>query len=441
MEHGGKRMGNRKSPHGETYKFILMALLKEGPLDFKVLEEKLSIFVNQFMIMGYSIIPSKFWQDEDHHHKRRDRRSKTNFDFEIECEDLIKKNKIILNKDNQYELSEKGRGEAKEITKNIKKYANRLEKNFLHPIAAARNTIVIDLLLAIMKLMAGFLSGSVGLIADGADASIDTVSAILVWIGIKSKKEFLGTLIIILMMFITAVSVGYESIQKGVQLLSGIILPITMPYLVIVVEGIALICAIILFLYQRYIGKRNGSLALISQSIDSKNHIYVAATIIIGAIFSIFGVHFIDAFIGMFIAIRIFMDGIGLSKEALSSIKGKETDFSKYEIPFEKNWHLGKIESFRIWILYSMKKYHLTSKEEIINSLEDTFKLKYIPLLSEFKFTFGEGFDFREKFYDLMKPLLDKRWLIKEDDKLILTKTGRERVDRVFKSMRFHQNQ
>jgi len=40
-----------------------------------------------------------------------------------------------------------------------------------------------------MKLLAGFLSGSVGLIADGADATVDTVSASLVWIGIKYKKE------------------------------------------------------------------------------------------------------------------------------------------------------------------------------------------------------------------------------------------------------------
>jgi len=40
-----------------------------------------------------------------------------------------------------------------------------------------------------MKLAAGFLSGSVGLVADGADAAIETASASLVWIRIKCKKE------------------------------------------------------------------------------------------------------------------------------------------------------------------------------------------------------------------------------------------------------------
>ncbi|MEA2021783.1 MAG: cation diffusion facilitator family transporter [Candidatus Caldatribacteriota bacterium] len=434
-------MKKRNHPRGDTYKFILMALLKEGPLDFKGLEERLTIFLNQFMILGYSIVPSKFWLDEDSRHRRRDRKPKKDFDVGIECEDLIKKNKIILNKDNKYELSEKGKEEAIEITKHIEKSASRLEKNLLHPTAAARNTIVIDLFLAIMKLVAGFLSGSVGLIADGADAAIDTASAAVVWIGIKFKKEFLGTLIIILMMFITAVSVGYESINKVAQFITGIVSPITMPYLVIVVEGIALICAVLLFFYQRFVGKRNGSLALISQSIDSKNHIYVAGTIIVGAIFSIFGIHFIDALIGAFIAIRIFIDGIELSKEAISSIRGEETDFSKYEIPLEKHWHLGKVESFKIWILYSIKKDNLTSKEEIINSLEETYKPQYIPILSEFKFNLGEGFDFEEKFNDLITPLLDKKLLVKEDNKFIITKAGKDRVDKVFKSMRFHQNE
>jgi cation diffusion facilitator family transporter len=433
-------MKKRNHPRGDTYKFILMALLKEGPLDFKGIGERLTIFLSQFMILGYSIVPSKFWLDEDSRHRRRNRKPKKDFDVEVECEDLIKKNKIILNKDNKYELTEEGKEEAIEITNHIEKSASRLEKNLLHPTAAARNTIVIDLFLAIMKLVAGFLSGSVGLIADGADAAIDTASATVVWIGIKFKKEFMGTLIIILMMFVTAVSVGYESINKVAQFITGIVSPITMPYLVIVVEGIALICAVILFFYQRFVGKRNGSLALISQSIDSKNHIYVAGTIIVGAIFSIFGIHFIDALIGAFIALRIFIDGIELSKEALSSIRGEETDFSKYKIPLEKHWQLSKIESFKIWILYSIKKDNLTSKEEIINSLEETYKPQYIPILSEFKFNLGEGFDFKEKFNDLIRPLSDKKLLIKEDNKFIITKAGKDRVDKVFRSIRFHQN-
>ena len=433
-------MDRRKKMHGDIDKFILMSLLKEGALNLKTLEEKLNLTVNQFMLLGYSIVPAKFWTDEKHRRKERKKRKKDEVDVERECNDLIEKKKISLNQDEKYTLTETGREEAEKITGEIEKSVRRLEKSIMSPSAAAKNTVIVDLFLAIMKLVAGFLSGSVGLIADGADAAIDTVSATVVWIGIKFKKEFLGTLIIVTMMFVTAVSVGYESINKLIKLLIGGMSPLSMPYLVILVEAVASLFAVLLFFYQRFIGKKYWSLALISQSIDSKNHIYVAASVIIGAIFSIFGIHFVDALIGTYIAVRIFLDGFELSKEIFSSMRGEETDFNKYEMPLEKHWYLSKTESFRIWILYSMKKYGLTSEEEIINSLKETYQQEYIPLLSEFKFRFGEGIDFAEKYSELTAPLLENKWIIREDDKLILTQTGRDHVDKIFKRMRFHQN-
>lgn len=432
-----------KSKERDGYRFILMALLKERSLSLKELEEKSNILSDQFYTFGinlaYSIIPSRLHLDKDLH-RRRDRKHEKDFDVESECENLIKKNMIILNKENRYELTEKGRKTAIESAEEIEKEAKRIEKNLLSPSAAARNTVIVDFFLAVMKLLAGFLSGSIGLIADGADAAVDTVSASLVWIGIKYKKEFLGTVIIIAMMFVTSISVGYESIAKILHAITSEISPISMPYLVIGVEGIALISAVILYFYQRYVGKRNGSLAIISQSIDSKNHIYVAVTIIIGAIFSIFGIHFVDALIGAFIAIRIFIDGIGLLREALSSIKGEEIDFSKYEIPFEKKWHLSKLETFRSWILFSVKEDDLKNRNELVTALERTFKPRYVPILSEFKFSLGEDFDFEEEFDNLIKPMLDEKLLIKEENKFILTGEGKKRVNKVFSSMRYHQS-
>ena len=208
------------------------------------------------------------------------------------------------------------------------------------------------------------------------------------------------------MMFITAISVGYESATKIVDAVTTTISPISLPYLVVTVEGIAFIAAAILHFYQRYVGKSNGSLTLISQSIDSKNHIYVATAVIIGAISSIFGIYFVDALIGAFVTVRILIDGFELSKDALSSIKGEATDLSKYKIPLEKHWHLSKLETFKIWILYLIKEDNLSTKEELINSLERTFKPNYIPVLSKYRFNLGEEFDFEKEFKNLIKPLL-----------------------------------
>ena len=423
-------------------------------MSLKELEERTFAFAYHFHGFGYSLhkevekkvfsFLSRFGYQprEDYSARMKKWREKheQQINVQLECESLIEQGMLKLNEENRYELIEKGREEAEKSAKEMEKAAISIRDQLLSPTAAARNTVIADFFLAVMKLLAGFLSASVGLIADGADAAIDTVSASVVWAGIKFKKEFLGTLIIISMMFITAISVGYESVTKIIDAITATIPPISMPYLVVAVEGIALVAAAILHFYQRYVGKSNGSLALISQSIDSKNHIYVAAAVIIGAIFSIFGIHFVDALIGAFVATRILIDGFELSKEALSSIKGEKTDFSKYEIPLERHWHLSKLETFRTWVLYSIKEDNLNTEEELINSLESAFKPKYIPILSEFRFALGKGFDFEKEFDNLIKPLLEEKFIIKKGKNFILTEDGKSRVGRIFKSIRYRQS-
>jgi cation diffusion facilitator family transporter len=445
-------MKNSEHPQGGYYKFILMALLKEGPLTLKELEEKTFTLAYHFHGVGYSLhelVEKKVFSyisgfghqiPEDHSRKMKKSREKyeERLDPGLECNDLVIKGMLRLNEDDKYELTNKGKIEAEKSVKGIKKASNLTERQLLSPKAAARNTIIADLFLAIIKLSAGLLSGSVGLIADGADAAIDTFSALVVWVSIKFNKELLGTLIITLMMFVTAFSVGYESISKIIMAITATITPLSMPYIVILVEGVSMIAAGILYFYQRYVGKRNGSLSLISQSIDSKNHVYVASAVIIGATFSIFGIYFADAVIGAFIALRILLDGFDLSKEALSSIKGEKTDFSKYEIPFEKHWHMGKLETFRTWILYSISENNVNTRAELVHSLEKTFQPEYIPILSEFRLNLGKGFDFEKEFNNLIEPLIDEKLLTPKDDELLLTEKGKKHVNRIFKSFRYH---
>jgi len=55
-------------------------------------------------------------------------------------------------------------------------------------------TIAVHILLSVLKLTFGFISGSAGLIADGIDNTVDTVSSVLVWLGIKYNRERLVSL-------------------------------------------------------------------------------------------------------------------------------------------------------------------------------------------------------------------------------------------------------
>jgi cation diffusion facilitator family transporter len=438
-------LSRKRRRHGDFSKFILLALIKEGPLDLNELEKMKSILISQFEMVGIgfrtrivSSLLSKFGRPAAVRSSRaKQKESKQEVDIKSECRNLQEKDLIRMNQMCKYELTAKGEEKAKEFEKDLKKSADILEGQILNPSAAARNTVIVDFFLASLKLFSGIFSGSVGLLADGADAAVDTVSAAVVWLGMKIKREILGTLIVLLMMFISGISVGYDSIRSIIDTFFGTLSPLAMPYLVIITEIIALIFALILFLYQRFVGKRNGSLVLISQSVDSKNHIYVATGVIIGAIFSIFGIYFVDAFVGGFVATRILIDGIKLSKETIASIKGEEVDLKKYEIPFERHWELSKLETFRTWILYSVKELKLNTRNELVQELERTFKPKYVPILTEFKFSLGKGFDFEKSFDTLVNPLVTNGLLVKRNGDFLITEEGRKRITELTRSLRY----
>ncbi len=440
-------LSRKRRRHGDFNKLILLALMKEGPLDLDELEKMKSVLISQFEMVGtefgtriVSSLFSKLGRPAAVRQSRVKReKSEQQIDIKLECCDLQEKGFIRMNQRGKYELSGEGEEKAKEFEKGVKKGADILESQVLSPSAAARNTVVIDFFLAALKLFSGVFGGSVGLLADGADAAVDTVSAAVVWLGMRIKRENLGTLIVLLMMFITGISVGYDSIMSLTEAFFGTLSPLAMPYLVILTEIIALIVATFLFLYQRFVGKRNGSLALISQSVDSKNHIYVATGVIVGAIFSIFGINFVDALIGGFVAVRILVDGIILSKETFASIKGEDVDLEKYEVPFERHWRMSKLETFRTWILYSVKELKMKTRNELVNELNRTFKPKYIPILTEYKFRLGESFDFEESFEILVNPLLENGLLNKRNGDFLITDKGKKHITELTKNLRFLQ--
>ena len=433
----------RSHRHGDFHEFILLALMKEGPLKLADLEKMTSIMISQFEIIGVefgtrivSSVFSKLGRPAAIRPSERTRHE-SEVDIESECKKLLEDNMIRLNDTEEYALTIKGKEKAREFEENLIKGVKIFERQFLSPTAATRNTFLIDFFLAVLKLFTGFTSGSVGLIADGADAAIDTVSASLVWIGMKMKRELLGTVIILIMMFVTGISIGYESAISILEAVSGTLLAMARPYLVVLTESIALIFAIILFLYQRFVGKRFGSLSLISQSVDSKNHIYIALSVIIGAILSTLGIHFLDAFIGGFVALKILLDAVGLSKETISSIRGEEIKLEKYEIPLVRQWQISKFETFKAWILFSIKEAKIRKREELINELENTFKPKYVPILSEMNFSLGKGYDFEESFDTLINPLLEEKFLLNKKGEYIITEKGIKHVSGFTRRMRF----
>jgi len=436
---------NEKKPVLGYDKFLMMALLKEGPLSLSKLWEKSMLFLS---LIWYQQLPDKgqplaerlFFKFARLKSELEDGRAeKVIQGAEVEMSKLIDKGWVNFNKDDKYELTSEGLVEAGKYEKDMIKEASMVDTE-LKPSTTAINTTYLDGFLALLKLGSGLISGSMGLIADGTDATMDTIEAILVWLGIKYHRENLSAFLVIIGLFVASITVGFDSVTHILAAYAGHSEPITMPYLVIVVEGIAIMAAVFLFYYQRFVGKISNSLTLISQSVDSKNHIFIGTSVIIGAIFAIYGIYFIDAIIGLGVAAGIFIDAIGLLREAISAERGEENDYSeKYSLPLQECWEENKLIAFRNWVLYALWGEELRTREEIVASLEKAFHPEnYIPVLSELNATCSEKYDFDGNFNNLIKPLLEHELLMEEIEEYLLTDMGEKHLKDFINNFKYY---
>lgn len=371
---------------------------------------------------------------------RRRIRPEDHFVVASMCRGLEAKNLVLVNDEGKYELTPQGQAQAEATAKRMEHGANAVENQILKPSAAARNITLSYIILAALKMVAGLLSGSVGLIADGADTTIDTAASAIVWAGIRFKKEALGTLTIIALMFVTALILFYSSVSSIIANIAGTFTPISMPIVVIVVEAAAVTSMFTLSYYQRFVGRRSQSLPLISQSIDSQNSIYSSIAVIVGATFTFFGVHWLDSIVSALIAARITTAGISLSREAAKSMKGHQPEFSKYKLPFEEQIGQRRMDSFRNWILYAIHHDKLTTKPQIVSSLEKTFRPSYLPELFT-EFTVGRGINFEEIFPELTIPLREQGYLSENDGAYIITSKGKTYLKDTIDTVRYKQTE
>jgi Co/Zn/Cd efflux system component len=426
-------------------KFLMMALLKEGPLSLDKLWEKSMLFLS---LIWYQQLPEKgqplaerlFFKFAHLRSELEDgRASKATHSTKVEMEKLIEKGWVKLNDENKYELTKEGLTKAEGYEEKMQKEASMADSE-LTPSTTAKNTTFLDAFLAVLKLGSGLISGSVGLIADGTDATMDTVEAILVWLGIKYHRENLSTFLVIIGLFIASISILYDSGTHLLAALAGNAEPMTLPYLVIAVELIAMITAFFLFYYQRFVGKVSNSLTLISQSVDSKNHIFIGTSVIVGAVFAIYGIYFVDALIGIIVGAGIFRDSIGLLREAISAQKGEEEDYSQeYKLPLQQCWEENKLIAFRNWILYTLWAKESKNRSDIVKSLERVFSPDdYIPVLSELKAAVNEQYDFEGHFDNLIHPLKQEELLVEEVEFFNLTKKGEEHLKNFIHNFKYY---
>jgi hypothetical protein len=239
-------------------------------------------------------------------------------------------------------------------------------EHFLSPRVVSTVSIVVHVILSVVKLTVGFAAGSAGLIADGADNTVDTISSFLVWLGIRTGRETLASGIIIAMMFVSVAGIGVAAYNKVVN-----VGPIREGLTALVVTAIAGLMMLALSVYQYAAGKKSGNFAILCQSVDSRNHFYTSLIVIAAVILSFLAerlglswLYYGDAVASIIIASLIFKEGLVLAIELVKP--GGEGGRVGH---FAERIYRGRIEStVERWVLEQLERGPLS-----IGELENLF--------------------------------------------------------------------
>jgi len=254
----------------------------------------------------------------------------------------------------RYQLTDLGKAESARPLADLQRTGEILRRA-AQPTTAAIVSLGLHLCLAAIKIPVGMISGSVGLLNDGLDTLGDGLSSLLVLLGLRNNRERAANVALVVLMLITAGMTLFEATRR---LFSP---PETTADLL--AFGAAILSALLyglLSLYQRAVGQRAGSMSLITQAIDSRNHVIVAASVTAGLIAALSSLYFVDAIVGLAVALLILKSAVELVIELIHSLSGEESDQG------ERKDLLARLERYRRdqladWMLY------LVQSEQIAN--------------------------------------------------------------------------
>lgn len=194
--------------------------------------------------------------------------------------------------------------------------------------------IICNLLLCILKITVGIISGSISIMADGFNNLTDMGSSVISIIGFRlagkpadsdhpfghGRMEYMSAFVVAMLILL----VGFELFKSSV---SALINNETMPtysVIAIIILVISVFAKFWMYLFNKKIGKIIESGTLIATARDCLNDMVATTAILISVIItSLVSIPFnLDAVMGIFVSIFILFSGISTAKDTLDQILG-----------------------------------------------------------------------------------------------------------------------
>lgn len=194
--------------------------------------------------------------------------------------------------------------------------------------------IACNLLLSVIKITVGFISGSISIAADGLNNLSDIGSSLVTMIGFKlagkpadsdhpfghGRMEHMSAFIVAILIIL----VGFELFKSSIDTLTNGGESPEYSLIAIIILIVSILIKLWLFAFNRKLGKIIDSEALLATAQDSLNDTVATAVILISVIISmIVTLPFnLDAILGIALSVFIVYSGIMSAKETIDQILG-----------------------------------------------------------------------------------------------------------------------
>lgn len=192
--------------------------------------------------------------------------------------------------------------------------------------------VVSNLLLAVAKLLIGILSGSVAITADAMNNLSDATSSVVTFVGFKlaerpadeehpyghARYEYLSALVVAAIILMIGFELAKTSVQK-------IFHPETTVFsaALLIVLLISIAAKFWLYLFNRTLGRKVDSTALLATAEDSRNDCIATLAVLCSAIVEHLTSFSLDGYMGLAVSVFIFISGIKLMKETINPLLGQ----------------------------------------------------------------------------------------------------------------------
>jgi len=191
--------------------------------------------------------------------------------------------------------------------------------------------IICNSVLFVLKLVIGWLMGSIAIISDAFNNLSDMGSSIISIISTRlsnqkpdkehpfghGRIEYVASLIVAFMIIFVSIELFRNSLDKIINPVE-----VTFDWILFGILCASILVKVWMFIYNRYIGKKINSSVANATATDSRNDVVSTSIVILSLVIGHYVQFPVDGIMGLIVSILIFISGIDIAKGTISTLLG-----------------------------------------------------------------------------------------------------------------------